>query len=107
MIIFTTLKRILFWSYERGTWQYDVMCVLILAFIFVSPNTLFEKQAARAGASETQVYVGSEEVDQINPARVAGEKQGHQITVSRYEVELDESGSVKGYVVWGSPSPNN
>jgi len=41
-IILTTLKKILFWSYDRGTWQYDVLCVLILAFIFLTPNGLFE-----------------------------------------------------------------
>jgi outer membrane lipoprotein-sorting protein len=41
-IVFTTLKKILFWSYDRGTWQYDVMCVLILAFIFLTPNWIFE-----------------------------------------------------------------
>jgi hypothetical protein len=40
-IIFTTLKKILFWCYERGTWQYDLMCVLILAFIFLAPNWIF------------------------------------------------------------------
>ena len=27
-----------FWTYERGTWQYDVMVILILAFIFVTPR---------------------------------------------------------------------
>jgi hypothetical protein len=43
-IILSTLKKILFWSYERGSWQYDVMCVLILAFIFLSPNRMFHSQ---------------------------------------------------------------
>jgi len=43
-IILTTLKKILFWSYERGSWQYDVMCVLILAFIFLAPNKWFQSQ---------------------------------------------------------------
>lgn len=43
-IILTTLKKILFWSYERGSWQYDIMCVLILAFIFLSPNRWFQSQ---------------------------------------------------------------
>jgi len=43
-IILITLKKILFWSYERGSWQYDVMCVLILAFIFLSPNRMFQSQ---------------------------------------------------------------
>ncbi len=40
-IIFTTLKKILFWCYDRGTWQYDLLCVLILAFIFLVPNWIF------------------------------------------------------------------
>jgi hypothetical protein len=43
-IILITLKKILFWSYERGSWQYDIMCVLILAFIFLSPNRWFQSQ---------------------------------------------------------------
>jgi len=40
-IIFGTFKRILFWCYDRGTWQYDLLCVLILAFIFLAPNWIF------------------------------------------------------------------
>ncbi len=30
-------KKILLWNYERGTWQYDVFCLLIVAFIFLTP----------------------------------------------------------------------
>ena len=40
-IIFATMKKILFWCYDRGTWQYDLLCVLILAFIFLAPNWIF------------------------------------------------------------------
>ncbi len=29
------------WSYERGTWQYDVMVLAILAFIFFTPRIWF------------------------------------------------------------------
>jgi hypothetical protein len=35
------IKRAIFWSYERGSWQYDVICVLILAFIFLTPTRWF------------------------------------------------------------------
>ncbi len=35
-------KKLLFWSYGRSTWQYDVLCVLILAFIFLTPPSWFE-----------------------------------------------------------------
>jgi len=34
-------KKILFWSYGRTSWQYDVLSVLILAFIFLTPAVWF------------------------------------------------------------------
>jgi len=34
-------RSILVWSYERGTIQYDIICALILAFIFFVPQTCF------------------------------------------------------------------
>jgi hypothetical protein len=36
------LQKLVFWSYGRSTWQYDVLCVLILAFIFLTPRNWFE-----------------------------------------------------------------
>jgi hypothetical protein len=33
--------RSFFWSYERGSWQYDVICAVILAFIFMTPTSWF------------------------------------------------------------------
>ena len=35
------IKRAIFWSYERGSWQYDIICVMILAFIFLTPTRWF------------------------------------------------------------------
>ena len=43
-----TLKRLLalpalvlwhafFWTYERATWQYDLMVIAILAFVWITP----------------------------------------------------------------------
>ncbi|MFB3920235.1 MAG: hypothetical protein ACE145_00855 [Terriglobia bacterium] len=34
--------RAIFWSYERGSWQYDVIVLAILAFIFLSPRAWFQ-----------------------------------------------------------------
>lgn len=34
--------RTIFWAYERGTWQYDLMVLAILAFIFLSPRAWFQ-----------------------------------------------------------------
>ena len=38
------MKNFILWNYERGTWQYDVFCLLIIAFIFLTPKTWFEKR---------------------------------------------------------------
>ena len=42
------LRGILVWSYERGTIQYDIICALILAFVFFMPRSCFlpKKQSA-------------------------------------------------------------
>ncbi len=32
-----TLWRGLFWTYERGTWQYDVMVLVVMGFIWLTP----------------------------------------------------------------------
>ena len=37
-------KRFLLWDYPRASWQYDVMVGLILAFIFLTPRTVFRDQ---------------------------------------------------------------
>ena len=36
--------RTFFWSYERGTWQYDVAVVLILIFVLLTPRLWFRDQ---------------------------------------------------------------
>jgi hypothetical protein len=36
-----TFKKLFFWGYARNTWQYDVLCALILAFIFLTPQGWF------------------------------------------------------------------
>jgi hypothetical protein len=36
------VSRSVFWSYERGTWQYDLIVVAILAFIFLTPRAWFQ-----------------------------------------------------------------
>ena len=41
--IFRTAKKLFFWGYARNTWQYDVLCALILAFIFLTPQGWFDE----------------------------------------------------------------
>jgi hypothetical protein len=37
----TTLKKIFFWNYPRNTWQWDLLCLVILIFIFLTPKSWF------------------------------------------------------------------
>ena len=50
-----TLYRIIVWSYDRGTLPYDVLCALILAFIFLVPRSCFLKRTAVDSSSGAAV----------------------------------------------------
>jgi len=38
--------RTIFWSYDRGTWPYDVAVVAIVIFVLFSPRSWFHDQPA-------------------------------------------------------------
>jgi hypothetical protein len=40
------LVRIVFWSYERGTWRYDIAVAVIVIFVLLSPRSWFNDQPA-------------------------------------------------------------
>jgi len=100
IIILSTLKKILFWSYERGSWQYDVMCVLILAFIFFSPNLIFQSRASATPITVKAAELGP--VDERHPEKAIEAflgRTGHPVKVSRIEKAEDSSGEIT-YVVY-------
>jgi len=35
------VSRIFFWSYERGSWQYDLAVIAILVFVLLTPGRCF------------------------------------------------------------------
>ncbi len=42
------LKRLILWEYNRETSVYIVFCLLIVAFIFLTPKSWFEKKERTA-----------------------------------------------------------
>jgi hypothetical protein len=40
----TILARTFFWSYERGTWQYDLAVIVILIFVLATPPKWFRDE---------------------------------------------------------------
>ena len=39
-----TLKNIILWRYERASWQWDLLCFLIILFIFLTPKEWFDRK---------------------------------------------------------------
>jgi hypothetical protein len=58
----TILSRTFFWSYERGTWQYDVAVILILVFSLLTPRAWFHDQP------QVGMPINSDQVKRISPA---------------------------------------
>jgi hypothetical protein len=46
-------RKIVFWNYPRTSWQWDVLCVLCLVFIFLTPKSWF----ASSPPTQTQTTV--------------------------------------------------
>ena len=49
-------KYILVWAYSRGTLQYDIICILILAFIFLINPSCFNKRHYAPAQALDAVY---------------------------------------------------
>ncbi len=41
-----SFRNVFVWTYSRGTIPYDIICALILLFIFLTPRSCFIKRAA-------------------------------------------------------------
>ena len=65
------LQRVFFWSYERGTWQYDVAVILIVVFVLATPTRWFHDQPqVGLPANSTQVERLSTGLDGTETYRV-------------------------------------
>ena len=68
------LSRTFFWSYERGSWQYDIAVILILIFVLLTPPRWFHDQPqvgmpANSKLVELITSVGEHEIYRVD-ARV-------------------------------------
>lgn len=111
-------RDILLWSYERATWQYDLLVALIIATIFFVPGQYFGDRdrplrtpgverrwsiepnkinsfATRSGKVETLRH-DPKEVVQLYLREVIR----LDIEVADCKVETDLDGKITGYSVW-------
>lgn len=54
------IVRTIFWSYDRGSWPYDVMVILIVLFVVATPRHWFQDQP-QTTVSSTSLQVVSED----------------------------------------------
>jgi len=66
------LARVLFWTYPRGSWQYDVLCIVIILFIFLTPARVFDRSRSEEAPSSVEELVPSgvlpDETSKTGPA---------------------------------------
>ena len=103
------IKNTLFWTYARNTWQWDMLCVLILVFIFLTPKSCFEgserhRGLAHQGQSVSTVILGPEViVNEGDTGRIeqrvralTGRANAQVVNVRRRQ---DRDGKTLGYEV--------
>lgn len=117
--IWRTIRDYLFWSYERGTIQYDIMVTLILLFVFLSPRVInFKDKPVERNPQSTGVAVVPDGqgglIYQIEAAAVVGkddsairsallqviEPISGEVSITKIEPVRDGSGHIQSYKVW-------
>jgi hypothetical protein len=117
------LSRTFFWSYERGTWQYDLAVILILVFVLLTPRVWFhDKPQSGAPVTPGQVQLISQDGNHLKyrvdarilapPTRLALQNDLHtalqealpelrkgNFSISNIEPLRDEQGAVIAYQV--------
>jgi hypothetical protein len=117
--IWSTIRGYIFWSYERGTIQFDVMVTLILIFIFFSPYVInFNDKPIEHNPHPTGVVIEPDGsggfVYEIDASAVAGQNDAAirasllrviepiagEVSIKKYEAVLDRGKQVRSYRVW-------
>src|ERR1051325_5919205 len=107
--MFSTLKKLLFWNYERSSWQWDILCVVILIFIFLTPKSWFdgsERRVALAHQSPaaSTMLVSTEVVEKAQDRRQLEDRL--QAFTGRADLQVldvhkvvDADGHITGYQI--------
>lgn len=120
-----TLRSYFWWTYERGSFHYDVMVTLILLFLFLGPrfidfkdrpvetvalhsSEVLVKEAGTSG--ESSRFMFQIRADDMQGAKTDAERQAAilrviepisgEVTLERYEPVYDAQGHIIAYDAW-------
>ncbi len=115
------IRNYIFWRYDRGSFHYDVMVTLILAFIFITPHLFdYGDHPVADHLSPSEVLVRATESGAIYEVPAGQVHRGTgvlarqmeaplaqaiapvsgAVTIDRWEPLKDASGTVTAYKVW-------
>ncbi len=111
--LWRAIRPAVFWSYRRGSWQYDIMVGLILAFIFLTPRGWFRDQPRHQQIvmlptlnGQDQFWIDPELIGDTPPERLEShirglleKRMGRRVMLIKTEPARDSEGNLKGYVV--------
>ena len=90
----------IFWSYERGSWPYDLLVIAIIVFVLASPRSWFHDRPQSGAAVSASVELVSEDPDgQTRTYRVA---RGSAFAAKNVRRNRRRSSSAKRTQFWGA-----
>lgn len=117
--------RSFFWTYRRGSWQYDLIVILILAFIFLTPRSWYAPQPAPLATGflknqgiidlgrikDNGTYIVDARLVRLRPGQktedavrdILNQRLQKPVTVISVDGILDKSKTVIGYTVVVQP----
>jgi hypothetical protein len=113
----TGVRRLILWDYQRGVWQYDVICAVIVAFIFLSPPRWFRDQplvptvveitSPTAHPGESTFYMEPAVVDNIPDdkrgveiSRILSARARRKLTMTRIDPIYNSEQDVVAYTAY-------
>jgi len=114
------MKRLLLWTFERGSFQWDVLCLLILAFMFLIPANRFhdtpefmkvsDGESVRTNSDRSgntiytvkldqPLFVDRNETRELAVSTLRG-KVGSAVHPGRIQPIRDWTGRLIAYAIW-------
>ena len=82
------IARVIFWRFRRGSWQYDILCGLILVFIFLTPKSVFD--GSFFSESSEQAIEQDREREVVEEKTVDSETQSEGVEETGIQLQASE-----------------